>query len=247
MQHRTTGLQILRGHGLEIGALHQPAPIPPTCTVDYCDAISLADAAILFPELPPESIVAPRYLCDLDKGGLRQFADWQFDFVILCHVIEHVANPIAVVAELFRITRYGGHVVIAAPDSRYTFDRDRALTPFNHLLTEYCQGVDTVSDEHYLDFLFAVQPSFRSLPDDELNQHLAGVRARREHAHVWDSRSFKAFLLSTLEYLGEHASCCFEIDGDATGAEYFSVWQRLGPPWQKRLVDRIHRLIGYQS
>jgi hypothetical protein len=59
---------------LEIGALHQPASVPPGCTVDYCDAISRDDSIELFPELDSSDLVEVRYIWDLDKEPHLPFA-----------------------------------------------------------------------------------------------------------------------------------------------------------------------------
>lgn len=226
MDIRTQGYSFLRGHGLEIGALHHPAQLPPTLTVDYFDAITKQQAVQFFPEVPAELIVDPTYLGDLDKGDLRQFADEQFDFVILSHVIEHVANPLNVIADVFRIVRVGGHVVLACPDKRFTFDKHRDLTPFLHLALEFHNQVDHVTDDHYRDFLAGIHPHILSLPEDQIAVHLASVRARREHAHVWDSNTFRAFLVATLSMFNENATCLYESFGHENQLEYFSVWRR---------------------
>jgi SAM-dependent methyltransferase len=60
------------------------------------------------------------------------FADDSFDQVIGRHVIEHVANPLAVMGELHRITRAGGMVKLVAPHwTNPDFATD--LTHRNHL------------------------------------------------------------------------------------------------------------------
>src|SRR4026209_1029993 len=60
------------------------------------------------------------------------FADDSFDEVIGRHVIEHVANPLAVMCELHRITRSGGVVKVVAPHwTNPDFATD--LTHRNHL------------------------------------------------------------------------------------------------------------------
>ncbi len=226
MQYRQNGYALLRGHGLEIGALHNPAAIPSQCTVDYCDVISKEQAVDLFPELDPNTIVEPRYIANLDQGELSQFSDQQFDFVIISHVIEHLANPIAIVNDVFRITKYGGHVVMVCPDKRYTFDRQRDLTPFTHLVDEYQQHVSVVTNDHYRDMLRGVYPHIRHLSDEELDRdHVPTVRSRREHAHVWDSYSFKRFMQASLILVDRYATCVYEVYGEITNLEYFSVWR----------------------
>lgn len=218
---------MLAGHGLEIGAMHNPTLLPEGCRVDYFDVATRAEAMALFPEVPPESFkIDPQYLGDLDADGLAQIGDGVFDFVILNHVIEHVANPIKVVGELFRIVRKGGHVVISCPDKRYTFDRKRGLTPFEHLLEEYEAGVKEVTDEHYLDFLAGVHPAVMASPPEVLARHVQNVRQRREHAHVWDSASFRSFLDRSFALLGIEATCVYEVTGEINEFEYFSVWRR---------------------
>jgi ubiquinone/menaquinone biosynthesis C-methylase UbiE len=69
------------------------------------------------------------------------------------HVIEHVANPILVIAGLFRVVKKGAYVVISAPDKTCTFDRTRNLTTFDHLYDQYLNQVKLVADDHYHDFV----------------------------------------------------------------------------------------------
>lgn len=226
MEYRLPGYALLQGHGLEIGALHNPAPIPDHCTVDYCDVITKAEAIQLFPELEPDTIVEPVYICDLDTQGLQPIQNEQFDFVVISHVIEHVANPIYIVGEVLRVLKYGGLLVMVCPDKRYTFDRERQRTPFMHLINDYQNHVDTVTDDHFRDLLLGVYPHLRGLSQEELDTHIPTVRSRREHAHVWDSYTFKQFMLATLAILEEHETCLYEVYGEDTNLEYFSVWRR---------------------
>ena len=76
------------------------------------------------------------------------------------------------------------------------------LTPFEHLLSDYRNDVTEVSDDHYVDFLIGVYPGMRALDEKELAERVANVKQRREHAHVWDSNSFKEFLLNCFECFG---------------------------------------------
>src|SRR5690606_6365816 len=118
----------------------------------------------------------------------------------------------------------GGHVVIAVPDMRYTFDHERPLTPFDHLWKDYRDGVTVNSDEHYLDFIRHVVPHVLEQAPDRLALHVQRCRQRREHAHVWDSRSFRAFLQEGLKRLDIIARCSVEVSGEENQLEYFSVW-----------------------
>jgi 2-polyprenyl-3-methyl-5-hydroxy-6-metoxy-1,4-benzoquinol methylase len=247
--HRRAGYDLLIGHGLEIGAFHQPAIIPAHCTIEYCDAQSKEEAIKLFPELNINDLVDVHYICDLDKEGLSLFESERFDFVIFNHVIEHVANPIKVVSELFRIIKPGGHVVISAPDKNFTFDRHRALTSFTHLKEEYEKNVTVVTEEHYIDFLRGIRPEFFNLSPDKLQERINHVRNRREHAHVWDSQSFNEFMLNALKLLQIKTTRLFINVGENNQFEYFSVWQKLMAsisPVYKNDNHFVHRKNGYR-
>ncbi|MES2559580.1 MAG: methyltransferase domain-containing protein [Bacteroidota bacterium] len=249
LSHRKLGWKLMRGKGLEIGALHEHTILPTGCDVDYADAISKEEAKKLFPEIDGSKLVDVKYIIDLDKSGLKSIGNEVYDFVILSHVIEHVANPINVVDELFRVCKKGGLILIAAPDKNYTFDRKRDLTPFAHLWSEYEQKVTEVTDDHYLDFIKGVHPEVLEKSEAELQQAIISVKNRREHAHVWDSGSFQQFLLTCFEKLGIHAQLVMENIGEHNKLEYFSIWQKTDgvnsyEKPQHSLVSKIRLAIG---
>ena len=216
----------MRGTGLEIGALHQPSPVPNLCKVEYCDYATKEEIIKFFPELSIRELVDVQYIADLDKDGLVQFEDGKFDFIIANHVIEHVANPIRVLREIFRIIKKGGYAFISAPDKNFTFDKNRALTPFTHLLDEYQKNVSEITDEHYIDFLRAVHPEVFNRSECEIESAISSVKNRRGYVHVWDSSTFKQFIELSLDILKINAVCCFKSTGENNNFEYFSVWQK---------------------
>jgi len=224
---REPGWALLHGHGLEIGALHEPAPLSAQCTVDYVDALTRAEASALFPEVDASLLTEPDHIRDMDRDGLSGLPNDHYDFVVLSHVIEHLAEPIGALAEVFRVLKPGGHAVIAAPDRHYTFDRLRGNTPFGQLLDQHERGVKKVSDEQYIDFLGGVHPKVLRSGAAALDKALASVRARREHAHVWDSTAFKEFLERAFSHLDIRAELQYESSGAQNSLEHFSVWRKL--------------------
>lgn len=225
MKHRQIGYSLLSGRGLEIGGLHQPAQVPNHCKVEYWDAMSAEEAARIFPELDPSGFTPIDRVVDLDTQNIAAASADAFDFVIFNHVIEHVANPVKVIEEIFLITKSGGLVIISAPDKDFTFDKSRELTSFEHAWEEYLNKVDNVTDEHYEDFLRAVHPEVLK-NETTFREALGAVRARREHAHVWDSESFRAFLQQCQEKLSLDVKPLFECYGSDTALEYFGVWRK---------------------
>jgi SAM-dependent methyltransferase len=227
-KHRLNGLALLRGRGIEVGALHHPCPLPANTEVDYVDAVPKAEVIRLFPEVDASKIVDPKYIVDLDTQGLSPLADESQDFAIINHVIEHVANPIATILEVTRVLRSGGYAVISAPDMRFTFDKDRALTSWEHLVGEYESNTTEISDAHYLDFLHAVHPEVFERTPEDIQKTVASVRARREHAHVWTSKSFREFLNKVfVQFAPGKMAPVFESMGNENKFEYFSVWKKV--------------------
>lgn len=224
--HRRETLRFLDGSGLEIGALESPCPIPAHCDVTYCDRFTVEDARQLFPELSHTALQAPDRIIDLDRDGLQQFEAMSQDFVIFNHVIEHVANPINCLGELFRVVRPGGHLVIAAPDKRYTSDRLRALTGWTHLLREYRSKVTEVTPLHYFDIVALHHPRDILGGVDTIGERLRKLRDRHEHAHVWDTNSFRTFLYRAFDLLRIRTTRVYEITGDETRFEYFAIFEK---------------------
>lgn len=226
LRHRAIAYRKLRGRGLEIGALHEPAPVPPEAQVEYFDAMTESEAAQLFPEIDSSGFVHVSHIGDIDRGGLAQFAEGTFDFVIMNHVLEHLANPIGALAEVFRIVRAHGWVVVSVPDKRFTFDKLRPDTSFDHLWSDYKAGVGQSTDEHYIEFFRSAAPHVFAEPPENLPIHVARARERREHSHAWTSATFRVFLDMTFAKLGIAAVRLFESRAEQNEIEYFSLWQK---------------------
>jgi SAM-dependent methyltransferase len=230
LEHRLAAFEGLAGSGLEIGALHEPCRLSSRCRVEYFDAITEEEARLLFPEIAGDRFVHVDRVGDLDRDGLGAYPDAHFDFVIINHVLEHLANPLFTVREVFRVIRPGGVAVIAIPDMRYTFDARRALTDWDHLWSDYVNRVGKSSDEHYLDFLRSAAPHVFKESAENLALHIDRVRKRREHSHVWTSHSFRIQLQRSMAAFGIEASPIFESFGDDNRFEYFSMWRKAGGP-----------------
>jgi SAM-dependent methyltransferase len=151
---------------------------PAECEVRYFDVMSVDEARSRFPEMDPDCFVLPDYHGDLDRGGLTPFENRSCSFVILNHVLEHVANSIKVLREVYRLFCENGFLVISVPDKNYTYDRTRDLPTWKNLFREYIEEVNEVLDEQYMDFLTKVAPEISEDPDRDISHDLRRVRGR---------------------------------------------------------------------
>jgi SAM-dependent methyltransferase len=224
--HRETGMKLLSGSGLEIGAMHQPSKIPSHCLIQYLDVVDVDTISELFPEIKDFKITKPDYLGDIEKNSVREITNRQFDFIILNHVLEHVANPIESIKNIYEGIKVNGYFVISIPDKNYTFDQLRSITTFEHLLADYYTGVNSVNNDHYVDFLTYVHPEVFGSKENFMNA-LNSVRKRREHVHVWDSITFRKHLDRIFNLLSINMLFLFESDSHSNHFEYFAVLKKI--------------------
>lgn len=224
---RRRGFAQLSGFGLEIGAFEHPARLPRRCSVRYADVLTLEEARRRFPEVDVSRMVQPHVIIDVDAGGMGAIRPASLDFVIACHVIEHVANPGRFVEDLVRVVRPGGHVAIAAPDKQFTFDRRRRETPLSELESYYRVGRPAPTPQDYRDMLTAVHPEILEQGQERMAAALQSFLDRREHLSVWTAHAFRTFLTSAYQWCGADMTPDYEVSSDKNHFEYFGVWRRL--------------------
>lgn len=138
------------------------------------------------------------------------FHDHSLDYVIASHVLEHSANPVAALAEWYRVVRPGGILYLVVPDRRGTWEHHRDLTPVEHLLDDFARGTTACDPTHIDEFVFQADWS-RYEPDtnpgDVATRQAAIARGMHEavargediniHFHTFEPPSLRE-LLETL-------------------------------------------------
>jgi SAM-dependent methyltransferase len=162
-----------KGIGIEIGSSHKPWPNPHNASVDYIEKRSLD---ILIKEAPEEARKNIPNNIFIEDGTLcASRADSHYDFIASSHVFEHLRNPILALQNWVRILKPGGHLIFAIPEKTQTFDKDRSLTPFEHMVKDYIYpGND---DSHYDE----THPG---------NNEIKKIRPEI-HFHVWTKETLK--------------------------------------------------------
>jgi predicted SAM-dependent methyltransferase len=115
--------------GLEFGPLMSPLVRKSEGTVFYIDhdttdnirAKYAADPNVDCKKIVPIDFVYRESLAASVDGK-------KFDYIVASHVFEHVPNPIGWLNECAACLKPGGHLGLAIPDKRLTFDHTRPLT-----------------------------------------------------------------------------------------------------------------------
>ena len=105
---------VLKGRGIECGAMQNPLPMPAAAQVVYVDRLTQAQAREHYPELEGEALVAPTVVGDLERLPVRTDG---VDFCVANHLLEHSLDPIGALEELLRVVRPGGRLFVAVPAS----------------------------------------------------------------------------------------------------------------------------------
>jgi SAM-dependent methyltransferase len=185
------------GRGIEIGALHHPLPIHEGAKVRYVDRMSADDVRLQYPELNGQPLV---HVDIVDNGEtLSTLPDGQEDFVIANQFIEHCQNPVRALVNMLRVLRYDGIVMLAVPDKRYTFDKERPITTNEHILMECLNGTEATREAHFADVVGLDRHPEKKAELEAEKKRLMDMDYSI-HYHVWDSEAFLKFLLWVKEY-----------------------------------------------
>lgn len=188
---RRVAASYLTGHGIEIGALHVPAAVPPGVRVRYVDRMSVDELRRQYPELAAKKLTR----VDIVDDGqtLATIADSSEDFVIANHMLEHAEDPISTIENAMRVLKPEGVFLLTVPDKRYTFDADRPVTSLQHLLDDRADGGVGSRASHFREWVEIVEKIDG-----------AGVEARAGllmgmdysiHFHVWSYQEMLELLM----------------------------------------------------
>jgi predicted SAM-dependent methyltransferase len=187
------GAQFLRGEGIEIGALHEPLPIPAVARVRYVDRLPVDELRRQYPELDGKPLVPVDWLDDAET--LTRVPDASQDFVIANHLLEHCQDPIGALANFLRVLRPGGVLYLAVPDKRFTFDQARETTQIQHLVDDHQRGPARSRRQHFEEwvdaFLSAESAEVKAAEVERLLSMDYSI-----HFHCWTQVEFLELLIA---------------------------------------------------
>ena len=84
-----------------------------------------------------------------EAADLDFLKDASYDFVLSCHSLEHIANPLKAVFGWNRILKKQGELVLVLPDKEQTFDNKRPFTSFTHILDDFKNQLGEDDTTHF--------------------------------------------------------------------------------------------------
>jgi predicted SAM-dependent methyltransferase len=203
----------LQGDGLEIGALHNPLIVSGKAHVRYVDRMTVEELRRQYPELS----TLPLTKVDIIDDGERLStvpAESQ-EFVIANHFLEHCENPIETVGNLLRVLKSGGILYMCIPDKRFTFDKDRPVTPLEHLERDYREGPAWSRRQHFEEWVELME---KVTPAEKARERVEELIAMNYsiHYHVWTQSELLELLLKLRDVyrIGIELELFLKIEGE---------------------------------
>lgn len=137
----------------------------------------------------------------MDSVDLSSIDSCTYDFLLSCHSLEHIANPIKALNEWKRILKPEGYLLIILPHKDKTFDHLRPVTKLQHLIEDFQHDVGEDDETHFNEVI--------NLHDLKLDDGLANKENLIErvsdnfsnrclHQHVFNTR----LVAELLDYSG---------------------------------------------
>lgn len=205
-----------KSRGLEFGAFDLPT-VPST----------IGDSAIA--DVRSECHLSERFQVPLDEIcpvdcivepgiPLSDQIDVRFDYVVLCHVLEHIPDVIGMMNQLTGLLVDGGILFIALPDKRQTPDVARSSTTLARLIERNLSRVRAASLSEIAEFSLAWRSESREEYLRSPRSFFESVTHELEHGepdvhcNVWQDDEFfdqmrdliRADYLDGLEIIGTH-------------------------------------------
>jgi SAM-dependent methyltransferase len=128
---------------------------------------------------------------------LEPVKDSSYECVIASHCLEHVANPLLALAEWKRVLKNDGILLLILPHKDGTFDCRRPVTPLDHMIEDYENGVGE-EDLTHLSEVLELHDLSKDKPAGTKEQFrqrcLSNHINRAMHHHVFDTMAAVAMV-----------------------------------------------------
>jgi len=180
--------------GLEFGAFDLPtvpSELGECAVADMRSEIRLARDF----DVPVESVLTVDCVVEPGLAAYRQIG-LRFDYVILCHVLEHIPDVITMMNDLCQLLVPGGTLFIALPDKRETLDAARPSTPLARLVERQYDRTNRPTLTELAEFSLAWHEDFRKQYKESMKEFFHAMRSHQLfgvpdiHCNVWRDEEF---------------------------------------------------------
>ena len=195
---RRVGFHYLEGTGIEIGAMDKPLPTSGRVVVKYVDRLSSSELLNHYPDSDQLQLVK---IDVIDNGEtLSTFENDSLDFIVANHFLEHCENPIGTIRNHLKKIKQGGILFYTIPEKNFTFDKDRPLTTFEHLISEDI-GMPSIPRKNHFNEWVTLVEKVRDV--NAINDRVSLLIQMNYsiHYHVWDIDTIFHFLDKINDYL----------------------------------------------
>lgn len=198
--------QVLEGSGAEFGAGDRPWPVSKNVNVKYFD-----DLGILSEYFP----LSMQGVTNLNAKEITQLGNSTQDFIIGAHLFEHLEDPFSWLDQVFEVLRINGKLLLAIPNKERTFDIDRKVTTYEHLLKDANHGGLTSREEH-LDEHFRILHPRKDFAGEHLSEGELATKIESEMQNKNLNIHFHTFTLESLnniigKYCDENGKFSLEL------------------------------------
>lgn len=135
----------------------------------------------------------------VDAIDLARFRDHSYDFVLSCHSLEHIANPIKALHEWKRVLKPNGFFVLAVPHRDGFLSLLRPVSSLGHIINDYESNVTEHDLTHLEELIEANRKLKRSAQRQRERQILCNnFKHRMMHHHCFNP----ALVISMVDYMG---------------------------------------------
>lgn len=192
----SSNIQLSESRGLEVGASDLPTVPKTVGSCRYADFRTAKEMVELW-NLPAETVCHVDYLLTRNRGILEQIPD-RFDYIVACHVLEHVPDVITYINDLKSLLDQGPGkaILLTLPDKRATLDGTRPSTTIERLLAYHYNQIKYPLFDHVLEFHRhwagygnggGPLPIAEAYEFTERNWKSGEADA---HCHVWEDKEF---------------------------------------------------------
>ena len=128
-----------------------------------------------------------QFICDAVE--IDKIKSENYDFVLSCNNLEHIANPLLALNKWLRILKPNGLLLLVLPNKESNFDHNRKTTSFEHILEDYKNNITEKDLTHIEEILELHDISTTPEVGDFENfkkRSLANFENRCLHHHVFD-------------------------------------------------------------